>query len=432
MNKIIFLIWMCALCTPGFAQYYYYYFNEKMPLSLNTNYVYITTYNMNIKEKLNSIVGNNFTITGWTIDNTPMIVNAVNTEKGKLQSMFRAEIKMENNVSEKEYLALLLQLRKVPEIAYVSPCFLYKGKKATVSHRFYVKLNSPDDYRQLQLMAEQSKVKIIGQNKFMSFWYTLACDKNSAGNAIELANQFYESGKFATVAPEFFNGLKFSDCPTSTSFSSCPPADDLFADQWGLQNTGQSGGTSGIDINACSAWSITTGSASVITAIIDGGVQLDHPDLCTNIPNNGFDATNGTSPSVIHTSSGDDPNHATELAGIVAGVQNSAVGISGVAPTSSIISVSMDANGITDSIVAAAINFAWDGGGASVLNCSFTFNPPSSTITDAINNALTSGRGGLGSVVVFSAGNNDEDVEYPANLSVPWCYRRRTYIRWWH
>jgi len=61
------------------------------------------------------------------------------------------------------------------------------------------------------------------------------------------------------------------------------PNDPGFGSQWDLNNTGQSGGTAGADIHATQAWRSTTGSAKTVVAVIDTGVDYNHPDLYQNI-----------------------------------------------------------------------------------------------------------------------------------------------------
>ena len=61
------------------------------------------------------------------------------------------------------------------------------------------------------------------------------------------------------------------------------PNDPQFANQWGLQNTGQAGGTPGVDVHAVGAWSVTTGSPGVTIAQIDTGVDYNNVDLYKNI-----------------------------------------------------------------------------------------------------------------------------------------------------
>jgi subtilisin family serine protease/uncharacterized protein (DUF2141 family) len=61
------------------------------------------------------------------------------------------------------------------------------------------------------------------------------------------------------------------------------PNDPQFPSLWGLNNTGQTGGTPDVDINAPLAWEATTGSTKTVVAVIDTGVDYTHPDLYQNI-----------------------------------------------------------------------------------------------------------------------------------------------------
>src|SRR5262249_44628403 len=64
------------------------------------------------------------------------------------------------------------------------------------------------------------------------------------------------------------------------------PNDPQFANQWALRNTGQTGGAAGADVKATAAWDRTTGSSSIIIAVLDIGFDLTHPDLVANIATN--------------------------------------------------------------------------------------------------------------------------------------------------
>ena len=72
--------------------------------------------------------------------------------------------------------------------------------------------------------------------------------------------------------------------------------DPWFPQQWPLHNTGQGGGTADVDVDAPEAWATTRGSAQVIVAVLDTGIDTSHPDLAPNIwrnpgetPGNGVD-----------------------------------------------------------------------------------------------------------------------------------------------
>lgn len=125
------------------------------------------------------------------------------------------------------------------------------------------------------------------------------------------------------------------------------PNDPRFNEQYALNNTGQSGGTPDADIDAPEAWDYTTGGVTalgdtIVVAVIDGGAQLNHPDLDFwvnrfEIPNNNIDDDqNGYVDDYLGwnaysnngTPGGD--SHGTHVSGIVAARGNNALGVAGV------------------------------------------------------------------------------------------------------
>jgi subtilisin family serine protease len=292
-----------------------------------------------------------------------------------------------------------------PEVAnnviYRAPFLLTAdNKQVGMSHLVNVKLKAPGDKAKLEGLAKDLKVTIVGNNKFMPLWYTLACTKDSAGNALQVANKLYESNIFASAEPDFLADFRIK----------C--ADDgHFGAQWGLKNTGQNGGTPGIDVGVCEAWPVATGKG-VKVAVVDHGIQLDHPDLKANVYHQSFDTGTGKSPSQVRG------NHGTACAGIIAAVRgNNKLGVAGVAPDATLISVSDSLTLAPNAAQNLATGIAWaTQNGADVISNSWGHDKlASSLIDDAIDEALTNGRGGRGCVVVFAAGNNDGAVIYPAN-----------------
>ena len=213
------------------------------------------------------------------------------------------------------------------------------------------------------------------------------------------------------------------------------PSDAAFTDGrlWGLRNYGQNGGVAGADINAVAAWDITTGSPSVIVAIIDSGIRYTHEDLAQNmwqnpneVPNNNIDDDGDGYVDDIYginaiTSTGnpmDDDGHGTHIAGIIGAVANNGRPNVGVAWKVKLMALKfLDANGggkISDEI--KCIDYAI-AKGARIINMSFGDNAYSQAEFDALKKAMDNGI-----LVVASAGNesvnNDSIPTYPASYNL--------------
>jgi len=227
------------------------------------------------------------------------------------------------------------------------------------------------------------------------------------------------------------------------------PNDALYSHQWNLNNTGQehyhvkrvygtnndelilTSGQNDADIDADEVFvNPPDKTSAVVVAIIDSGVDMDHPDLADNIwvnPNeiandgldndfNGFiDDINGWNfgGNLINIGAGnndptDNHGHGTHLAGIVAAVTDNDIGIAGVAGNCKIMALNIDPIPFV-SIIARAIIYAADNG-ADVINMSFGLYTQSDLVYDALAYADSKG------VVLCAAAGNDgtEQYNYPA------------------
>ena len=293
-----------------------------------------------------------------------------------------------------------IQKRNVPiksDIKYVSPSFFIREDSSNmyVTERFYVKLKQKEDYDMLAQYATQHNVTIVEEGA-LSLWYVLSCTEQSQGNALYMANKFYESSLFAVAEPEFINSVRFT-CLNEQNFNQ----------QWNLLNTGQQDSNYvGLDINYCDAHSITTGDNSMIIAVVDGGISY-HLDLAV-LYYAGYDAPTSSTPAQIYD------EHGTKCAGIINAQIETGWGIAGVIPTSHLLPVSFDSYTPLRKI-ADGMKYAADFG-VSVLSNSWMSYGRSNYLDSIINYVQTEGRDGKGCVVVFSAGNNNENsLVYPAN-----------------
>ena len=208
-------------------------------------------------------------------------------------------------------------------------------------------------------------------------------------------------------------------CPSpaqATPFAGSPN-DDIFPLQWPLRNvaSGASLGMSGADINAVPGWATTTGSPNVVIAVVDLGVESDHPDLQGKIVP-GADVTNDGDNDGDTNPQDDDDYHGTAVAGIAAAMSDNHVGIAGVDWHARIAPVRFATSGcvaggcsweVLGSAPALAIEAATDLGARVIVN-SWDWTDDGE-LELAIENAVASG-----AVVVFAAGQHYLGAACPA------------------
>ena len=194
-----------------------------------------------------------------------------------------------------------------------------------------------------------------------------------------------DSGLFETVEPDYYAHL--------AAAASVTPNDPSYPNQWHLPK-----------ISAPQAWSTTTGTASVLIAVIDSGVDPTHPDLSSKL-------TAGWNFVANSSDTSDAVGHGTAVAGTVAAASNNNIGVTGVSWNSKIMPlVVVDANEFASySNIATAIQYAVDNG-ASVINISIGGPSASSVLQTAVDYAWSH------NVVIFaSAMNNSSSApNYPA------------------
>jgi subtilisin family serine protease len=192
------------------------------------------------------------------------------------------------------------------------------------------------------------------------------------------------------------------------------PSDNLFNWQYYLYNEGQEIGLPGpqgknrADIRALEAWEETKGDEQVVIAIIDTGIDFDHPDLEGKIISSGFDFVNDDNDAA------DDNGHGTFVSGLAAAKSNNREGIAGVSWNSKILpikAVESDGGGYV-SWLTEAVRYAADND-ADVISMSLGFSLGPDEEAPALEDALEYAHA-KGIVIVASAGNEGSSVLYPA------------------
>ena len=231
-----------------------------------------------------------------------------------------------------------------------------------------------------------------------------------------------ETPKGAINAKEFFSNNQLVDqvaFDRVISVNAVNTNDPLIGSVWGLNDIH--------GIGAETAWSVSESASDVVVAVLDSGVDVDHPDLSSaiwanddEIPDNGLDDDNNGFVDDVNgwdfTSEydnvpQDEHGHGTHVSGTIAAVRNNAEGIAGVADNVKIMPLRfLDKNG--DGYTSWAINALEYAvaNGARISNNSWGGGPYYQALKDAIEAA-----GQQGHLFVAAAGNNGQNSDiYPA------------------
>ena len=290
----------------------------------------------------------------------------------------------------------------------------------------------------------------------LDLWYEITFDPNAATPTS--ARTLYKTVPGVQIAEEvrpmklIGNGpvhlVNANSLPTRASSADMPFNDPMLSQQWHYHNDGSvvASARRGADINVADAWRLTAGRPEVIVAIIDQGVQYNHPDLAQNMWVNtkelngtpgvdddgngyvddvyGYNFSSNT--SEITWAKEGDVGHGTHVAGTVAAVNNNGTGVCGIAggdgsSDSGVRMMSLQifdgGKGGTADVSAAAIRYAADNG-AAIIQCSWGYdagaftgdsqwanNRNYSIEAEAIRYFLDGGETGKGNCPVITDGN---------------------------
>ena len=246
----------------------------------------------------------------------------------------------------------------------------------------------------------------------------------SPSDALRVANELLRLPGVRYAHPDFVFPLEARSAPLDEPY---------FGTQWNLKNTGQNGGTPGVDIGIESVWKVTRGNPQTVVGVLDLGFEQNHKDLVDawfvntkEIPGNKKDddgnglvddvrgwnfSTNGN--NLIY---GAAANHGTATSGII-GARVNGVGISGICPECKILPVVVSGRVSED---ADAIAYALSMG-VSVMSNSWGYaleSPRTDVVSEALTKAATNGRVGLGMPILFAMHNSDVNDCRPSSPDI--------------
>jgi len=282
--------------------------------------------------------------------------------------------------------------------------FIIKFKDKGLSSLSIKNLNQKHNLYSIEKIFSNSKAKSLENMYILKFF--------EDANSIKIIQDYSLCPEVEYVEPNY--NVKICGFPN----------DPFFDTQWNLHNSGQTGGTSDADIDAPEAWDCEKGDSDIIIAVLDLGVDYNHPDLVENvwinedeIPDNGIDDDeNGYIDDIKGWDFGNKDNdikdeygHGTICSGVAGAVTDNGIGISSAAWNCKIMPLIVlgPHGGVTG--ILRGIEYAVENG-ARVISMSFTTTTYIKSLDDTIDYANNKGV-----VAVAAAGNSGENQErYPA------------------
>jgi len=342
------------------------------------------------------------------------IVNGYKVFKGE-----RPEVDL-SRVSAKDYEPNKIMIKLVPEMER----FVKDDRILTKTKDGYVKTGvQAIDELNAKFKAEQYKPALYGlydispasvkyrdRHKAWGFHLWMTINIGDGADVIQAVKE-YQNLSEVDVAEPVYKKVVYGINEKAGSQPKWTPNDPRYAEQWHYNNTGQESGTPDCDIDLPEAWEIEKGNSDIIVAVIDQGVQFDHPDLAANM-------WSTIGPDGTSTVVGD---HGTHVAGTIAAVNNNATGVSGIAGGSGsgdgvrIMSISLF-DPIAVTTVLGMMTYAADNG-AIITQNSWGYGSAGmyqQNEIDGIDYFNTNGGGSAmnGGVTIFAAGNDNNDGQW--------------------
>jgi len=383
--------------SPGVADsplptYYYYYDGAPLPLQLDTT-------RFAVKVSSRTAIDASTALAASQLD----IASAVETGvSGWILATTHARPDGSGVVNRR-----LEQLLESPAVEFASPVFLLpSGGWMTVTPDILIRLKADSDANAVGVLSSMGIAGDVTDENFagMDKAFKVRSAARSGFDVLAEANRLARDPRVEWAEPDM----------QATVVKHLTPNDPGWSYLWGLNNTGQSGGTADIDMDCDLAWDIGIGDPAVKVLVLDDGVDLLHPDL--NVAGGADFTGHGTGGGPYNQCD----NHGTAVAGCISAVVNNGLGTIGAAPGCRVLAakytvsnVPCDGGGTFQfSWLASALGWGQQQG-ARVSNNSNGL-PPSSTVTAKYQDTYAAG------MVHFGSAGNDgaQSIGYPASLAV--------------
>jgi len=288
------------------------------------------------------------------------------------------------------------------DVAFASHVYQLKDDPATfiyLGDQLTIQFHPDTDDATISAIETEFGLKSVRSLIGIPNTFVFQLTPNSPENPLKIANRLITRPEVLTAEPQII-------VPKQPSYH---PQDPLYPQQWYLNHSGGSNLAPSSHIDVEKAWDITRGNRSVVVAIADDAIDVNHPDF------------QGTGKIVapkdfkdkdfIPLPSGSGESHGTACAGIAVAEENGQ-GIVGVAPGCALMPIRTSGY-LDDTSIEELFDWAIEND-ASVVSCSWgaatVYFPLSLRQRAALTRAATEGRGGKGCVIVFAAGNANRPI----------------------
>jgi subtilisin family serine protease len=301
-------------------------------------------------------------------------------------------------------------LRMMPDIRFAGGVFVEEtsNEPYVYTENLFIKFVDEADPEECQTVIREAGLTVKEELTYATNAFFVAAPEGTGAQVFDLALSLLNRSDVEFCHPELLRRRVKKG---------------IFPPQWHLKSTTINGVLIAASANVEAAHLMTKGAGTTI-AVIDDGIDIDHPELSRGgkvvAPR---DATLGTSdPRPKDFDRRYPDNHGTACAGVACA--DGAFGASGVAPEAKLIPIRL-ASGLGSQQEANAFRWAVDNG-ADVISCSWGpadgewwnladpqhnyFEPLPASTRLALDYATTKGRGGKGCVILFAAGNGNESV----------------------
>ncbi len=304
---------------------------------------------------------------------------------------------------------VLNQVRSDDQVNYASHVYQMKdnpGSKLYVTNQITIQFAPDVKADMIHSIAQEFALEQVKQIAGIPNTFVFQLTPNSTENPLKITNRLITRSQILTAEPNIIVRQQ----------GYYRPKDPVYPKQWHLNHTGGQDLATGSHVFAEQAWDITKGSRSIAIAIMDDGVDLNHPDFQgmgkvvapRDFKGKDFDPDPDNA----------DEDHGTSCAGVAVAEENG-FGVVGAAPGCALMPI-RTTGFLDDQTVEDLFGWAVDRG-ASVISCSWGPSavnyPLSLRQRAAIARAATEGRDGKGCVILFAAGNANRPTNGTINES---------------